>query len=107
MHGSQQKLRIDSAAQQLTVDLARARGEAMNRNQAVTVTRTGAGTYAAPGLGYRELDGKVTFETESAPTITFTSYGGLTPAGARTLILRLGNQTRTVAINSAGFAQVR
>ena len=107
MVSSQQKMRIDAAAQQLTIDLSRARSEAVNRNQAVTVTRTGATTYGIPGVGDRELDGKVMFDTGSATTITFASYGTLTPAASRTLTLRLGSQTRTVAISSAGFARVR
>jgi Tfp pilus assembly protein FimT len=107
MVSSQQKMRIDAAVQQLTIDLARARSEAVNRNQAVTVTRTGEATYAIPGVGARELDGKVMFDTGSATTITFASYGTLTPAASRTLTLRLGSQTRTVAVSSAGFARVR
>jgi len=107
MVGSQNKLRLDAAVQQLTVDLARARSEAMNRNQTVTVTRTEANRYTVPSVGVRELDTHITFGTGSATTISFTSYGALTPVATQTLVLRLAGETRTVSVSAAGFTSVR
>ena|SRR5688500_3963949 len=107
MVSSQNKLRLDAAVQQLTLDLAHARSEAMNRNQTVTVTRTDANRYTVPSVGVRELETQITFGTGSATTISFTSYGALTPVATQTLVLRLAGETRTVSVSAAGFSSVR
>jgi prepilin-type N-terminal cleavage/methylation domain-containing protein len=104
---SQNRGRMDAAVQQLTIDLARARSEAMNRNETVTVTRTGTNRYTVPLVGERELDRQITFGSGSAATISFTSYGALTPVTPRTMVLRLAGQTRTVNVSAAGFTTVR
>ena len=106
MLSSQRKMRIDAAVQQLTLDLARARSEAVKRNESVTLTRTGSNSYTVAGIADQQLDG-VTFEAGSDTTITFASYGTLKPVASRTMVVRLGSETRTVAVSSAGFPRVR
>ena|SRR5687768_13273686 len=107
MMSSQNKLRLDAAVQRLTIDLARARSEALKQNQSVTVTRTSATQYTVPSAGVRELDGQITFSTGSATAITFTSYGALSPVATQTLVLQLAGETRTVQVSAAGFTSVR
>jgi prepilin-type N-terminal cleavage/methylation domain-containing protein len=104
---SQKKMRIDAAVQQLTIDLARARSEAMSRNQSVTVTRPSATGYTVPFVGDRKLEGDITFTSGSAATIRFTSYGAVEPAATHTMVLQLLGQTRTVSVSAAGFTSVR
>ena len=104
---ARQKLQIDIAVQQLTIDLARARSEAVKRNQAVAFTVTGTNTYTVAGVGDRALEGNVTFQAGSATTITFASYGTLVPVASQDMILRVGSETRTVAVSSAGFPRAR
>src|SRR5687768_16716311 len=107
MLSSQNELRLGAAVQQLTVDLARARSEAVKQNQSVTVTRTSATRYTVPSAGVRELDGQITFSTGSATAITFTSYGALSPVETQTLVLQLAGERRMVQVSAAGFPSVR
>ena len=104
---TQKKARMEAAVQQLTIDLARTRSEAMSRNQAVMLRRNSANRYTVPFGAQRELEGQVTFASGSATTISFTSYGTLTPVTTRTMELRLAGQTRRVSVSAAGFTSVR
>jgi type II secretion system protein H len=107
MFGAQQRLRIEAASQQLMSDLARARSEAMNRNQTVTLTRNGTSGYTIEQVGARTMDEDIAVVASSASTITFTSYGTLTPVASRTLTLALGGQTRSVVVSGGGLSRVQ
>jgi prepilin-type N-terminal cleavage/methylation domain-containing protein len=96
-------VRINLAADQLRADLARARSEAVLRNQPVALTRNSTTTYTITGMATRTLPEGITFESDSSAGVTFTTYGTVTAASAQTFDLRVRTLNRAITVNPAGF----
>ena len=105
---------LETAARRLALDLEQARHAARVKSQAESLTFTSATTYAlssgvaslkSPGQTYSvdlaatpyDLD-SVTVNLGGPTTIAFDGYGNASVGG--TIVLALGNQTRTVTLNS-------
>jgi type II secretory pathway pseudopilin PulG len=95
---------VEAAGQQLVRDLSRARTEAIKRNDMIWLAKTSTTTYAIRHVGDRTIPGEVTI-TAGPDTVKFAAFG---PAitGPATYTLSLSGVTRTVKVNSSGFANV-
>ncbi len=104
--GMRARWRVESAAQQLMGDLHRARVEAIKRNTAVALTRSGASQYSIQFVGDRELPSGVTFAPEAPDTVRFAAFGpSLT--GTAEFTLSFLSHSKKVGVNAAGFASVQ
>jgi type II secretion system protein H len=97
--------RLEASAQQLIGDLRVARTEAIRRNAAVYVARTGASTYHVQHVGHRSLPDGVTFQS-GPDTVRFAAFGPVL-TGAATYSLRLKLASTTVRVTTAGNAHVQ
>jgi len=105
---------LESAARRLKLDLEQARHAARVNSQAQSLTFSNATTYTlssgveslkSPGQTYTvdlastpyELDG-VTINFGGPTTVSFDGYGNASVGG--TIVLALGDRTRTVTLNS-------
>jgi prepilin-type N-terminal cleavage/methylation domain-containing protein len=99
-------IELDTAAYQLAGDLRRAQVEAIKRNEAVTLARTGASTYSISFIGNRTLEASVTFNVGSADSVRLASFGPPT-TGAQAFTLDHGGFSKTVSVTAAGLVQVQ
>jgi hypothetical protein len=101
----QRRWRLESAAQQLVGDLHRARIQALKRNDYVDLDVTGASTYTIRFLGGRTLPDGATFADGAPAKVRFAAFG---PAltGAANYEVQLGDYTKEVYVNAAGFAAI-
>jgi type II secretory pathway pseudopilin PulG len=103
---SQQRLRLESAVQQLQEDLWRARSDAVARSAPVTLVPTGAAAYSVTFRTPRSLPNGTLFSGTGAG-VTFTSYGTSSADSTRTFVLSAAGATRQVVVNPAGFVRVQ
>lgn len=96
---------VEAAGQQLVRDLNRARTEAIKRNDMVWLAKNSSTTYTIRNIGDRTVPGGVTI-TAGPDTVKFAAFG---PAitGPATYSLTLQGVTRSVNVNSSGFANVQ
>lgn len=98
-------MRLDAAVQQLAGDLRRAQVEAIKRNQAVTLKKTGTSTYTIQHIGSRTLESGATFADGSADSVRMASFGPPIGGGA-TFTLEVGERQKAIVVNAAGLVDV-
>ena len=96
--------KLDAAAHQFVGDLARARVEAVKRNEFVYVARTGDTTYEVLHLGPRSVPDDVRFT--GPDTVTFAPFGP-TVTGATTFEFTLGTHVKGVRVDASGYSSVQ
>ena len=94
-------VRLDATTSTLAGDLARARIEALKRNQVVDVTLTSETEYEIEFVGVRELENGATF-LEGPALIQFAPFGPML-TGPAEFVLGLGNDTRTASLAASGL----
>ncbi len=94
-------VRLDATASTLAGDLARARIEALKRNQVVDVTLTSETEYEIEFVGVRELENGATF-LAGPVLIQFAPFGPML-TGPAEFVLGLGGDTRTVSLAASGL----
>ena len=99
---SRRQLTLDSAATQLSGDLARARVEAVRRNTLVHVAKLSSTTYSISFVGERSLPDGVTFGPTSADTVTFAAFGP-SPTGFKIYQVLYSGRSRTIRVNASGM----
>jgi prepilin-type N-terminal cleavage/methylation domain-containing protein len=101
---TRQQMAVESAAQRLTRDLGLARTEAIKRNRPVSLRRIGMDAYQVDSVPVREFTGGLRFHGGAPAVVTFVPFGPLT-TGPASFQLALGNYSKRVEINAAGFAR--
>ncbi len=94
-------VRLGATSSTLAGDLARARIEALKRNQVVDVTLTSATEYEIEFVGVRTLENGATF-LEGPELIQFAPFGPML-TGPAEFVVGLGNDTRTVSLSASGL----
>jgi prepilin-type N-terminal cleavage/methylation domain-containing protein len=100
---TRRRMAVESAAQRLMQDLGLARTEAIKRNRPMSLRLTGGNSYQVDSVPPRVFSDGVTFASGPA-VVTFVPFGPLT-TGPASFQLTLGNHTKRVEINAAGFAR--
>lgn len=95
---------VEAAGQQLVRDLARARTEAIKRNETVWLAKTGSTTYDIRYIGARDLPGTVTFAS-GPDTVKFVAPGPAITGHASFKLAYMG-ASRDVKVHASGFATV-
>ena len=101
---TRQQMAVESAAQRLTRDLGLARTEAIKRNRPVSLRRIGMDSYQIDSVPPREFTDGLRFQGGTPAVVTFVPFGPLT-TGPASFRLALGNYSKRVEINAAGFAR--
>jgi hypothetical protein len=94
-------VRLGATSSTLAGDLARARIEALKRNQVVDVTLTSATEYEIEFVGVRTLENGATF-LEGPALIQFAPFGPML-TGPAEFVVGLGGDTRTVSLSASGL----
>lgn len=94
-------VRLEATATTLAGDLARARIEALKRNQVVDVTLTSETEYEIEYVGVRTLENGAAF-LEGPDLIQFAPFGPML-TGPAEFVLGLGGETRTVSLAASGL----
>ena len=100
-----EQMELDAAAQQLAGDLGRARIEAIKRNAPVSLRKIGAGSYDIEFLGNRALRGGAVL-TGAPDSVRFASFGPPV-SGPTDFTVTLGSRSKIVAVNAAGYIEVK
>lgn len=98
------QMAVESAAQRLARDLGLARTEAIKRNRPVSLRRIGMDSYQIDSVPPREFSDGLRFRGGAPGVVTFVPFGPLT-TGPASFELALGNYSKRVEINAAGFAR--
>lgn len=100
---------LDSAAHELARDLARARSEAIRKNQSVSVTRLADTAYRVGTEPHRRLPSGVQFKPGAALAVVTFSPLGITSTAQGFFNMRTlgGGSTRIVYVRKSGLVQVR
>ncbi len=101
---TREQMAVESAAQRLVQDLGLARTEAIKRNRPMSLRRVGYDSYQVDSVPPREFSEGVKFATGSPMVVTFVPFGPLT-TGPASFQLTVGNYSKRVEINAAGFAR--
>jgi prepilin-type N-terminal cleavage/methylation domain-containing protein len=101
---TRQQMAVESAAQRLTRDLGLARTEAIKRNRPVSLRRIGMDAYRVDSVPIREFSDGLRFQGGAPAVVTFVPFGPLT-TGPASFQIALGNYSKRVEINAAGFAR--
>jgi prepilin-type N-terminal cleavage/methylation domain-containing protein len=101
---TRQRMAVESAAQRLARDLGLARTEAIKRNRPVSLRRIGMDAYQIDSVPVREFGDGLHFQGGSPAVVTFVPFGPLT-TGPASFQVALGNYSKRVEINAAGFAR--
>jgi prepilin-type N-terminal cleavage/methylation domain-containing protein len=102
---TRQQMAVESAAQRLLQDLGLARTEAIKRNRPMSLRRIGAYAYRVDSVPMRELSDGVRFKGGAPPVVTFVPFGPLTTGPASFQVV-LGDYSKRIDINAAGFARI-
>ncbi len=94
-------VRLEATSSSLAGDLARARIEALKRNQVVDVTLTSATEYEIEFVGTRTLENGAAF-LEGPALIQFAPFGPML-TGPAEFVVGLGGDTRTVSLSASGL----
>ncbi len=94
-------VRLEATTSTLAGDLARARIEALKRNQVVDVTLNSATEYEIEFVGVRTLENGATF-LEGPELIQFAPFGPMLTGPAQ-FVLGLGGDTSTVSLAASGL----
>jgi prepilin-type N-terminal cleavage/methylation domain-containing protein len=101
---TRQQMAVESAAQRLTRDLGLARTEAIKRNRPVSLRRIGMDAYQIDSVPARVFTDGLRFKGGAPAVVTFVPFGPLT-TGPASFQVALGNYSKRVEINAAGFAR--
>jgi prepilin-type N-terminal cleavage/methylation domain-containing protein len=101
---TRQQMAVESAAQRLARDLGLARTEAIKRNRPVSLRRIGMDSYQIDFVPPREFRDGLRFKGGAPSVVTFVPFGPLT-TGPASFEVALGNYSKRVEINAAGFAR--
>jgi prepilin-type N-terminal cleavage/methylation domain-containing protein len=101
---TRQQMAVESAAQRLVQDLGLARTEAIKRNRPMSLRRIGMDSYQVDSVPVRVFTDGVRFQGGAPAVVTFVPFGPLT-TGPASFELALGNYSKRVEINAAGFAR--
>jgi prepilin-type N-terminal cleavage/methylation domain-containing protein len=99
------QLAVESAAQRLARDLGLARMEAIKRNRPMSLRRIGMDAYRVDSIPVREFTGGLRFKGGAPTVVTFVPFGPLTTGPAAFEVV-LGNYSKRVEVNAAGFARI-
>lgn len=101
---TRQQMAVESAAQQLMHDLGLARTEAIKRNRPMSLRRIGMDAYKVDSVPMRVFGEGVRFTGGAPAVVTFVPFGPLT-TGPASFQVAVGNYSKRVEINAAGFAR--
>ena len=101
---TRQQIAVESAAQRLMQDLGLARTEAIKRNRPVSLRRIGMDSYQIDSVPPRVFSDGLRFQGGAPAVVTFVPFGPLT-TGPASFRVALGNYSKRVEINAAGFAR--
>lgn len=101
---TRQQIAVESAAQRLMQDLGLARTEAIKRNRPVSLRRIGMDSYQIDSVPARVFSDGLRFQGGAPAVVTFVPFGPLT-TGPASFRVALGNYSKRVEINAAGFAR--
>jgi prepilin-type N-terminal cleavage/methylation domain-containing protein len=101
---TRQRMAVESAAQRLMQDLGLARTEAIKRNRPVSLRRIGMDAYQIDSVPVRTFPEGLRFKGGAPAVITFVPFGPLT-TGSASFQVALGDHSKRVEINAAGFAR--
>jgi type II secretory pathway pseudopilin PulG len=96
---------LDSTAQELARDVIRARGEALKRNESVSVTRLDDTAYKVRTEAPRRLPAGLAFKAGSVAEVRFAPFG-LVSAGVGSMTLTAGPYERKVTVRTTGHVRV-
>jgi hypothetical protein len=100
-----EQMLVDSTAQGLARDIIRARGEALKRNESVSVTRLDDTAYKVRTERPRRLPPGLTFANTSVAEVRFAPFG-LVSAGVGTMTIKAGSTERRVIVRTTGHVRV-
>lgn len=101
---TREQLAVEGAAQRLMQDLNLARTEAIKRNRPVSLRRIGMDSYQIDSLPQRVFTEGLRFQGGSPAVVTFAPFGPLT-TGPASYRVALGDHSKRVEVNAAGFAR--
>jgi hypothetical protein len=97
---------LDSTAHTLARDVIRTRGEALKRNEFVSIKRLDDTAYQVRSEAPRRLPAGLTFDVgSSVDSVRFAPFG-LVAFGVGSMRLRAGNATRRVIVRTTGHVRV-
>jgi type II secretory pathway pseudopilin PulG len=100
-----EQMLVDSTAQGLARDIIRARGEALKRNESVSVTRLDDTAYRVRTEAPRRLPPGLTFANTSVSEVRFAPFG-LVSAGVGSMTVKTGSRERRVIVRTTGHVRV-
>jgi type II secretory pathway pseudopilin PulG len=100
-----EQMLLDSTAHQLARDVIRTRGEALKRNEFVSIKRLADTAYRVRDEAPRRLPAGVAFATTSVDSVRFAPFG-LVAFGAGSLHLQAGSSERRVTVRTTGHVRV-
>ncbi len=95
-------VRLEATSSTLAGDLARARIEALKRNQVVDVTLTSATEYEIEFVGVMELENGAVF-LEAPSLVQFAPFGPMLTGPAQ-FVLGFGSDTSSVSLTASGLS---
>jgi Tfp pilus assembly protein FimT len=106
MSSFREQMLLDSTAHELARDLVRTRGEALKRNEFVSLKRIADTAYQVRSEGPRRLPAGLAFNTDaSVDSVRFAPFG-LVDVGVGSLTLRAGSSIRRVTVRKTGHVRV-
>jgi prepilin-type N-terminal cleavage/methylation domain-containing protein len=97
---------LDSTAHEIARDLIRTRGEALKRNEYVSLKRSDDTAYWVRAESRRRLPEGVTFKVASSvDSVRFAPFG-LVDMGVGSLVLQSGPRERRVTVRKTGYVRV-
>ena len=100
-----EQMLLDSTAQELARDVIRARGEALKRNESVSVTRLDDTAYKVRTEAPRRLPHGLNFKAGSVSEVRFAPFG-LVSVGVGSMTLTTGTYERKVTVRTTGHVRV-
>jgi hypothetical protein len=100
-----QQMLLDGIAHEIARDVNRTRGEALKRNEFVSLKRLADTAYQVRSEAPRRLPPGLTFVSGSVDSVRFAPFG-LVDVGVGSLRVRTGSRERVVSVRKTGHVRV-